>query len=887
MNEQAAAPAGARFPQLPLPKPFDGTAESWPTWRQRFERYRISTGLNTKTKQEQVSIFLYAMGDIADNILICLAVNEADIEFDELSRKFNEHFGARKNEIIARAKFNRRTQKQGEGIDAFIQDLHKMAEDCNYAALRDELIRDCIVVGVTNDDLSDDMQAKANLTLTEAIQMARQAKARKEGQQFIRGTAVDYVQNKHHAAQRATHSHPTPRQLGHKHYSSQSCCSYCGKEPHDRDKCPAKNATCLGCSKKGQYKAVCRATRNKSHTMSKRVQELTLSDSEDDFLGSIMGDWDTDMWTAEILVNSEPIIFKLDTGASVSVVGDKWAKKRALQVLPTSKRLKGPGSSSLKVIGKIEARLAYKDKNIPETIYIVKEQPHALLSREACVRLGMVARVYHIPAISTDTGKKKDIKQSFPQLFSGLIGKVDSPCTITLQPDARPVCLYAPRKIAHPLIPKVKQQIEDMVKREIISPVTEPTSWCSGIVVVPKPNGSVRICVDLAQLNKAVKREVHPMHSVDESLAQIAGSKIFSKLDAKNGFWQIPLNKESKPLTTFVTPFGRFHFNRLPFGISSASEMFQRTMTRILEGLDGVVCHMDDILIHAPDQTTHDERLKAVLSRLDSAGLTLNDKCDFRKTTITFLGHIIDGNGVRADPAKLDGIHRFPTPHSVQDIQRFLGMVNQLTKFTENLASLTDPLRQLLRKNTAWVWGYPQQKAFQEIKERLTSAPVLAHYDVKKPTIIASDASCSGIGAVLIQTDKGQRHPICYISRSLTEAEKNYATIEKEALAVTWACERLSEYVIGLDFVVETDHKPLVPLLTSTALSKMPPRIQRFRLRLMRYSPKVIHVAGKDQLTADALSRAPAGTPTSIDSDFIDIVTCFAEQSVNTLPASS
>ena len=151
-----------------------------------------------------------------------------------------------------------------------------------------------------------------------------------------------------------------------------------------------------------------------------------------------------------------------------------------------------------------------------------------------------------------------------------------------------------------------------MEKQGVISPVTEPTGWCSGIVVVPKPNGSVRICVDLTHLNKAVQREVHPMFSVDESLAKLGQSKNFSKFDAKSGFWQIPLCPESRLLTTFITPFGRFCFNRLLFGISSASEIFQRTMSQILIDLEGVICHMDDILVHAPDQATHDQRLRGM-----------------------------------------------------------------------------------------------------------------------------------------------------------------------------------------------------------------------------------------------------------------------------------
>ena len=251
------------------------------------------------------------------------------------------------------------------------------------------------------------------------------------------------------------------------------------------------------------------------------------------------------------------------------------------------------------------------------------------------------------------------------------------------------MCIHAPRKIAHPLLPKVRQEIDRMLNEGVISPVTEPTSWCSGIVVIPKQNGSIRLCVDLTQLNKSVQREIHPMALVDESLAKLADSKIFSKLDACSGFWQIPLAEESKHYTTFITPFGRYCFNRLPFGISSASDIFQRTISKILSDMDGVIAHMDDILVHAKDQASHDQRLREAMKWLQEAGLMLNEKCEFSKDSIRFLGHVIDSSGIHPDPAKLDAIKRFPPPTNITELQRFLGMANQLAKFIPNLASGT------------------------------------------------------------------------------------------------------------------------------------------------------------------------------------------------------
>ena len=381
----------------------------------------------------------------------------------------------------------------------------------------------------------------------------------------------------------------------------------------------------------------------------------------------------------------------------------------------------------------------------------------------------------------------------------------------------------------------------------MISKVSEPTPWCAGMVVVPKKTGRVRICVDLKGLNESVLREVHPLPKVDETLAQLTGAKVFSKLDANSGFWQIPLSQPSRLLTTFITPMGRYCFNKLPFGISSAPEHFQRRMSELLTGLQGVLCHMDDVLVFGENRDEHNQRLEAILRRVKEAGATLNsEKCEFCKETITFLGHVIDAEGIRADPEKTEAISKMCPPTSVPEVRRFLGMANQLGKFTPNLAELTQPLRELLGKNRAWTWGHAQSAAFKQVQEELVKPTVLALYDPAAPTKVSADASSHGLGAVLLQLADGSWKPISYASRSMSETERRYAQIEKEALAATWACEKFSNFLLGTHFQVETDHKPLVPLLCVKHLDTLPPRVLRFRLRLDRFSYDIKHILGKE-----------------------------------------
>jgi hypothetical protein len=335
-----------------------------------------------------------------------------------------------------------------------------------------------------------------------------------------------------------------------------------------------------------------------------------------------------------------------------------WLQKENIE--DCQQQLVGLGGTSLSVRGYIpKCNLSIQGKTCTEAIYLLDNQRFNLLGKTAIQNLGLLQpspEVYHV-------GTTIDVRSEYPKLFQGLgCLKTKTPYKIQLKKDAKPLRLYTPRKVAHPMMDAVKTQLEQMVKSGVISPITEPTEWCSGMVVVPKPNGKVRICVDLTQLNKNVMREVFPMSSVEDSLAKLQQGQVFSKLDANSGFWQIPLDPESRKLTCFITPYGRFCFNRLPFGISSAPEVFSRLMSHTLQDLPGIICHMDDVMVYGSSQQEHDSNLRAVLKRIQEAGLTLNEKCEFSKERMVFLGHVISPQGLQPDPRKLEAIRNYPAP---------------------------------------------------------------------------------------------------------------------------------------------------------------------------------------------------------------------------------
>ena len=559
----------------------------------------------------------------------------------------------------------------------------------------------------------------------------------------------------------------------------------------------------------------------------------------------------------------------LDCGADISCIPDSVYDTRMGELVEGDGETAGPLGEPLVVHGKFHCKLKHKDLSVETEVYVVEGLTKPLLARDVLEPLRLAKRLYTL-----NFEVNKVWRDSYPELFEGL-GTLPGEHSISLREGAVPFSVGVPRKVALPLLPAVKEQLQSMEQDGVIQRVVDPTDWCAPMVVVPKEQLPVR-------------RPRFELPCVDDVLARLGGAKLFSKLDANSGFFQVILAGDSAPLTTFITPFGRYQYLRLPMGITSAPEIYSQKMACILSDLEGVLNLMDDICVFGGSQEEHDSRLRAVLARLSETGVTLNsDKCIFSVKSMTYLGHVVSEHGISPDPEKTSAIAGFPTPTSVTEVRRFLGMVNQLAKFIPNISELSAPLRLLLGKNNSWCWEAQQEKSFQDLKDLLLSAEVLAHYDRDRPTRVATDASTYGLGGVLLQECQGVWKPVAYASRSLTPAESRYATIEKEALAVTWGCERFSQYLVGKHFEIQTDHRPLVSLLSEKRLDELPVRIQRFRIRLFRFLYDIVYVPGKNQASADALSRAPlVGLDNAEEVELTSEVESYAINFVSSLPAT-
>ncbi|KAM7306991.1 uncharacterized protein ISCGN_010627 [Ixodes scapularis] len=858
----------------------------WRRWIARWERYRTISGLHLRDQTTQVNTFLYAMGREAEDVLFSLKLSADELNvYDTVKDKFEAHFIPHTNVIFERAKFNMRKQETHETAEAFKTDLHRMADTCDYGSLREDLIRDRLVVGLLHKKLSEKLQLDARLTLQGAIAATRNSETVKRQQHELRGheAARADVDEVHKRGGRYCPPHREHSKLQTASETSWSCRWCGGTLRHSKAQCPATGKKCNGCKKTGHFQAVCMARERPTDLRPSNNGRQRNSAVDELFVGQVLHSANGQPWTVRARIGQKTLTFKVDTGADVTVIPAMEYDERAMGTLTVANdKLLTAGRAHLPTLGQFISTIQWNNKTTQQKMFVAEGLHCALLGRPAIQALNVLPVLHEV-------SNSSHCPKEYESLLEDRLGTMKTTYKIALHPDAKPFKITYPRRVPIPILPKVRQEIQRMLDLGVIQQVEHATEWCAPMVVAKKKDDSLRICVHYTELNNQVIRERVIMPTVEENLAKLAGARVFSKLDANAGYWQVPLAPESKELTTFITRVGRFQFQRLPFGISTAPEFFQKEMLRILEGIPRQVCHMDDILVFGTDGQEHDRNLEQVLQCLRNAGVTLNkNKCQFAKNKVKFLGHILDSTGITADSEKTAAVTNMPAPENLKELRSFLGMVNHLAKFLLMMAQKTRPLRDLLHSDASWYWGEPQESAFQQIKAELSMTPVLAYYNPQAQITLSSDASSYGLGSVLLQEDQdGKRLPVAYASRAMTEAEQKYAQVEKEALALTWACEHFRMYLLGLRFHVETDHKPLVPLFSRKRLDEMTPRLERLRIRVLEYDFTIFHTPGKEMHTADVLSRKlHTSQPSHIDEEpYIKEYELFL--ALELLPASS
>ena len=672
------------------------------------------------------------------------------------------------------------------------------------------------------------------------------------------------------------------------HSASVVNCTRCGRKDHSAKdpQCPARDKTCRKCSKTGHFAAQCKSkvasaqTRdnakfaqsvNTGHTRRRTFNTHhnvnTVDDSGEEYAFTIgqsaVGDNVIDVIVGGVELKGVLI----DSGASVNVVDqDTWEmlKKHKIrcQSHKSDKRIYSYASSEpLKIVGTFSAIVQVRQQEAEGKFVVIEAQGRPLLGYQIATDLGVLKTGLGLRA-NVNTVADDDLMQlmqtRFPTCFQG-VGKLkDYQLKLHIDPEIRPIAQPV-RRVPFSMRKPIEQELAKLIDMDIIEKAEGPTPWVSPILTVPKRNGEIHICVDMRAANDAVIRERHPIPTVDEVLHNLNGSTVFSRLDLKWGFHQVELSESSRSITTFVTHAGLYRYKRLFFGISSGPEKYQQIIQQVLSECTRALNIADDIVVHGANYAEHDERLMQVMECLARHGLTLNkDKCVFRLSKLEFMGHVLSNHGIGPAEDKVRAIQMAREPQNAGEVRSWLGLVNFVARYIPDLATISEPLRQLTRRGVDFVFGDEQRKSFQELKRRLCSTKTLAYFSPEAKTQLITNAGPVGLGGVLIQIQDGVPRAICYVSRALTDVERKYSQTEKEALAIVWACERLHLYLYGIEFELLTDHKPL-EMIYSTR-SKPSARIERWVLRLQQYNFVVKYITGPQNL-ADPLSRLSLRTP--------------------------
>ena len=411
-----------------------------------------------------------------------------------------------------------------------------------------------------------------------------------------------------------------------------------------------------------------------------------------------------------------------------------------------------------------------------------------------------------------------------------------------------------PRPVPHHQKAEINRQLDDMLQKGIIKPST--SEWASPILMVRKADGSLRFCIDYRRVNAVTKHDAYPLPNINDCLASLGPeSRFFSHLDLASGYWQVEAHPDTQEKLAFTTHRGLFQPVVQPFGPRGGVAHFSRIMSALLGSLQWhmLLIYLDDLLIFSRTFEEHLSRLGLVFKILIEANLKLKpSKCSLCKRSVNFLGHKISSAGISPSEEKISAVARWPPPSNLEEVKKFLGFASFYRSYVPGFAEIAEPLHRLTRKKVEFQWDSACEESFKVLKESLVKRPVMAHPDFQLPFILTTDASGTGLGAVLSQLQNGQDKPIAYASRSLTAAEKNYSTTERECLACVWATDQFKYFLAGAEFTLQTDHNPLVYL---RGIKEPQGRLARWILKLEQYRYKMVYKAGKDIPHADSLSR--------------------------------
>ena len=733
------ASAGNLQPMPPFDPKMDisTVAQRWQQWLKRFKRYLLA--MDIKSKARQRAMLLYAAGPEVEAIFDTLPDNGEDDDFDTACEKLNEYFSPSKNVAFEVYKFRQARQQEHETLDAYYTRLCTLAKTCEFADTNIEL-KQQIIEGCLSNRLRRKILMEKNLNLSQILDYGRiLARTDQQTKEITKKDNVDsYEEQAHQLKQERRRLSTTGK---YPPSSKKSCFRCGMDFPHkEGQKCPAVDKECYQCHKQGHFARVCRRTSHSSSS-SKRVHKVLErnpsspkssrhsssdpdSSSEETF--TLRQTQQGKHPYSTVWVNGVPMKMMVDSGASVNILGPedfklltKQSKETIFLKKASTKILAFGETNSIPLLGKLDTVIESKHCMTVATIYITASQYGRLISCKTAQQLKLVkfdinsvsqtvpkqldpskksspqantqdhvpskspthegAQPTKLPTTAPEQGRVSALLEQYADVFEGVGHLKGFEQKLHIDATVPPVAQHY-RRIPFNLRPPLEKWLKESQENGLIEPVAnKSTEWVSGVVIVPKPKNpdEIRVCGDYRRVNEAIKREYHPMPTIEELTDDMSGAAYFSRLDLRSGYHQIVLKEESRGLTTFTTHKGLFQWKRLPFGINAASEVFQNAIQQALQGLHGVRNIVDDIIVWGRTQTEHDDNLQALLQRLRETGLTAKkSKCLFNMDSLWFYGMILTKNGIKPDQEKVVAIKNTPPPTNVTELRSFLGLVN-------------------------------------------------------------------------------------------------------------------------------------------------------------------------------------------------------------------
>ena len=848
-------------------------ASKWEEWLEGFES--MVAAMRVTTEKDKRNMLFYYLGSATRKVIKRLdGVSPEDAAdcYTSLRTALNNYFKPKLNRVYGMNMLQQVIQQQGESIDNYLLRVKEKVAAIEIEKLDKQGIIDLITLAhLVNNCKNKHVKHKAirdDLSLAEFMKTARAAE-RAEYQlkdMEASGTTVNAV-SKGQKSQNPKNQQGKPRgrsksRNDHRRSKSASgkktkeCWKCGGPYPHQGD-CPATNEECHKCGYKGHYMSKCHTKDGKSK---RKVSTVTEEDKDYITVPVIAAINEHDpktKWATVCLQNSE-IKAMIDSGSEINIVGEETFRglpHDVDQLSPATQKFCGYGPEGKRVeipiLGSFQCmvKAPLTKRQTVSTVYVLKGKATNLLSCNTAEKLGLVQFACKVEPMD-------NIDELYKDRFEGIGKMKNTKVELAINKDVKPVA-QKPRRVPFHVRGKVDEELERLKELDIIEDASGPTPWISPLVIVHKDNGSLRVCVDSRMINTAIERERYPMNTIEELIVELNGAKFFSKIDLNKGYHQLELSEESRYITTFATHSGLYRYKRLCFGINSAAEVFQKAVADMLQGIPGVKNMSDDIIVFSKTHEEHEATIKKVMDRLREFNVTANrDKCEFFKREITFFGHVFSDQGISPSEEKISAVVNATPPQTKEEVKSLLGMAQYVSRFIPNYSATVEPLRVLTKQDEPWRWGKQEKEAFQSLKTSMADWKMIEYFDMTCPTELVVDASPCGLGAMLTQKKSdGSLSVVEYASRKLSDTESRYSQTEREALGVVWATEHFDHYLLGAEFKVITDHKPLEGIMNKP-MSKPTARLERLCLRLQPYKVQVEYRPGKSN-PADYFSRHP------------------------------